>query len=92
MAVVHDVVDDPLEVGVVPGHHADEQVSRPGDGVRLQHFRYGGQVLDDGGVAAAALAALDVATAMAWLPALFICEGSGDGRFDAPLFVSMAIF
>ena len=50
MAVVHHVVDDPLQVGVVPRHDADQQVTGPGDRVCLQHLGDGGQVLDDGGV------------------------------------------
>ena len=29
MAVVDDGVDDPLEVGVVPGDDTDQQVARP---------------------------------------------------------------
>ena len=57
--VVDDLVDDALQVGVVAGDDADEHVAGAGDGVGLEHLGDRGEVLDDGGVAAAALADLE---------------------------------
>jgi len=50
--VVDDHVDHALQVGVVPGDHPDQEVSRARDRVRLENLGYSGQVCDDGVVAA----------------------------------------
>src|SRR6476659_906331 len=56
--VVDDLVDDALQVGVVAADDADEHVAGTGDGVGLEHLGDRGEVVDDGGVAPAALADL----------------------------------
>ena len=53
VGVVHDEVDDALQVGVVTRDDPDEEVAGAGDRMRLQHLRDPAEVLDDRVVAAA---------------------------------------
>ena len=60
MSVVDDHVDHALQVGVVSGDHPDHEVAGAGDRVCLEYLGYGGQVRNNG-VVAAALADLECA-------------------------------